>query len=1362
MERDGVPVPIRAAMLRRLLAVLLCEAGRPVPVSTVMDTLWEAGQPPTARKTLQVYVHRLRQELDREDRISYGPAGYALAVEPHELDVLRFAELAAEARAAASPTGAAGLFHEALGLWRGPAYADIQAGHLVQDEVRRLTEQRLLVHEEGIAVDLSLGRHAQLVPGLRDLAEAHPYREGLRAQLMLALYRSDRQSEALEVFRQTRALLVDQLGVEPGPELRRLNEAILRAEDDLAPPARDSGPVDDDVCPYRGLVSFQPEDSTWFFGRSQLVADLLERIERRSVVAVFGASGSGKSSLLRAGLVAGIDEDRWQTLLLTPTEHPMEALSAEVEKATGRDLEEIGAGVLLVVDQFEEIFTLCADSGERDGFIETLLGMAGRGATVVLGVRADFLAHLTRHPELVAALGDGQLLVGPPSPTDVREIIVRPAVRAGLTVEPDLLATLLADTGGHPGALPLLSHALLETWRSRTGRALTLAGYYETGGVRGAIAKTAERVHAGLDEDGQEELKAIFLRLTALGEGTEDTRRPIDSLELEGLVHSEVLDRLVEARLVVLGDSRVEVAHEALIRAWPRLRRWLSEDREELLAHRRLSAASRTWEELGRDDGVLYRGAQLQASRTLRQPLNQLEQEFVGASREQEERERASAVRRQRVRNRLLVGLAAVSVLAAAGGGVAVQEWQEALRRQTVEQAHQLSMTARSLLATDPDLAGLLAIEGYRMHADTDTEGGVLSTAAAASRRTTLNAGGPGVNGIAFSPDGKLLAAADSEAVVSLWDPRTGARVARLPEHSVHLGKEVKLLYAKRVVFSPDGRLLASLAKEPALGPSFASLVVWDVRTRKPVLQKAFPKAANGMAFSGTAVAVALADGTTQLWDLATGTSRTQPVPGGSSMAFSPGGALLVSVDPADRSPVIWENGRRRATVPAKNVHTVAFDAATGALVTASFREGVRFWTVDHEGVRPRSRLPETSTLAWDVSEPVNDRIAVADENGNVTIWDAQRGTPLETFHDRDRVETLALALSPDGQTLASTGLGRTITVRNRATPPFAGHSGAVNDIETSQDGTLVATAGSDTTVRLWDQYGHPVATLADHPDQVQAIAFSPDGARLAALTRDHTVVLWDVRLRRRIAATTIEGVGASTDIAFRPDGQSITVASTVRMQFAVGPDGKLRAVPFANAAALASALVYHPDGRTLYSTSPSGGLLAWDLAGDREIYRNRQHQGSVQDVAISPDGRLLATAGSDRTAILWDSASGKPLARFAGHSASLEVVAFSRDGLRLATAGADHTIVVWDVRSRQRLATLTGHDARIQGLAFTADGALISGSDDHRVIRWSLAPEAAVAKICDEVARDLTPAEKAAYLPAGRKPGDAGGCPPR
>ncbi|MEU9155644.1 hypothetical protein AB0D59_35095 [Streptomyces sp. NPDC048417] len=386
----------------------------------------------------------------------------------------------------------------------------------------------------------------------------------------------------------------------------------------------------DETAPYRGLARFGTEDSSLFFGRDQLVDEVVGLTLKHRFVALVGASGSGKSSLLRAGLVPALrnldERDGRPSVirLCTPGETPLRTHGDLLRTAAG------DGDTVVVVDQFEEVFTLCHDPEERADFIRALLGhppgtavadgpapaAPGSRLRVIIGIRADFYGRCAGHAELVDALNTATLLIGPMAPEHVREAVVKPAAVGRLTVERALTDRIVADVAQEPGALPLMSHALLELWRRRRSRTLTLDAYRRIGGIQGAVAHTAEEVFARFDRERAELARSMLLRLITPGEDAPDTRRPADRAELVRSEEAEaVLEALVRARLVTVDGTGADLTHEALITAWPRLRGWVESDRERLRLHRRLTEAARDWEALGRDPGALYRGERLVAAR---------------------------------------------------------------------------------------------------------------------------------------------------------------------------------------------------------------------------------------------------------------------------------------------------------------------------------------------------------------------------------------------------------------------------------------------------------------------------------------------------------------------------------------------------------------------------------------------------------------------------------------------------------------------------------------------------------------------------------------------------------------------------
>jgi hypothetical protein len=596
---------------------------------------------------------------------------------------------------------------------------------------------------------------------------------------------------------------------------------------------------------------------------------------------------------------------------------------------------------VIAVDQFEELFTLCDDDGERRCFVDALIA-AWRDPTspvvVIVALRADFYGRVAAFPELAAAVVAHQTLIGPMGTMDLRRAIELPAAKSGLLLQPGLVDTMLEDLAGEPGALPLLSHALLATCKRRRRLMLTVGGYREAGGVRGAIAQTAERTLQSLPEADRAVARMIFLSLTDLGEGAEPTRRRVDRAELAAPPRPTqsvdgVLGTLADARLISLEQDAVVVAHEALIRHWPRLRGWIEADRAGLLIHRHLSAAVREWDTLKREPASLYRGARLATASEWasdhNEHISQLERDFLTASRMSEERR----TRRLRV---LASALATLTALVAALAVWALDQRSDARRQATQATALALASAPSALISSRPDVALLLAVEAYRTSPSAEARSSVLSTLVAARDpgvRAILHGHTDVVNGAALSRDGDTLASASADKTIRLWDVRTHRSLgAPLTGHTAAVSA---------VAFSRDGRTLASASADKTIR-------LWDARTRKPVGAPMIghPSPVSSVAFSrdGDTLASAGFDQTLRLWDARTRKPLGAPLIGHTSLvysvAFSPNGRLLASAS-ADNTIRLWD-ARTRAPLGAPltghtdAVSSVAFSADGDSLASAS------------------------------------------------------------------------------------------------------------------------------------------------------------------------------------------------------------------------------------------------------------------------------------------------------------------------------------------------------------------------------------------------------------------------------------------
>ena len=1113
-------------------------------------------------------------------------------------------------------------------------------------------------------------------------------------------------------------------------------------------------------CPYRGLFAFKEEDAELFCGREEFAANLMTAVKSKPLVAVVGASGSGKSSVVFAGLVPRLRQDTnldWQIASFRPGNNPIESLAAalaplwkqrsrnklednldsdksitelEFFLALQRDeralsklvksfVETSQTRLVLIADQFEELYTLSSGS-QRQFFLNLLLDAvkSAPAFTLVITLRADFYSYvLTDRPWSDALQGAIQNL-GSMSRSELRSAIETPAARMQVKLEQGLTDKLIDNVWEEAGSLPLLEFALTQLWSKQQNGLLTHWAYLEVGGVSSALANHAETVYANLSETEKKQAQQIFLQLVRLGEGTEATRRLATRDEIK-TENWNLITHLASARLVVTsrkhssGEETAEIVHESLIRSWGRLQNWLLLDGDFRRWQEQLRSAIDQWQWSGdrSNQNTLLRGKPLtDASNWMQkrfQELTDSERGFIQASLEQRSSKVQASKRRQLW---TILGISLCSILAVSSIGVAWWQWQ----RIKISELKALVKSSEILLADNDRLDALVqAIAAKEKlqklgNVDTTLEGQVESVLRqsiyGAIESNSLSSHQGAVWGIAFSPDGKTIASTSWDNTIKLWS-RDGKELRTLTGHD----KEVW-----SVAFSPDGKTIAT-----ASGDNTVKLWQLDGTLLKTL--KGHQDVVYGVAFSpdGKTIATASGDKTIKLWQL-DGT-LLETIKGHEAavwgVAFSPNGQTLASAG-WDKTIKLWQrNGVLLKTMKghqaAVNALAVSPDGET--LASASSDKTIKLWNKDGSLLKTLSGHDDD---VWGISfSPDVKTLASASGDKTVKLW-SKNGSLLSTFEGHDD-QVWGVSFSPDGKTLASASDDKTIKLwqrDNTLLTTLSSHSAGVNGVAFSSDEQLVASAGWDKTVKLWSSNGTLLKTMSGHGAAVNAVAIAPDGQTIASASADTTVKLWN-RDGRELKTLTGHRAGVNA-VAFSPDEETIATASGDNTVKLWNRDGRELKTLTGHRAGV-NAVAFSPDGEIVATASADTTVKLWNLQG-KEIETLQAHGDRIYGLAFSPDGQILATASADNTVKLWNR-DGTLIKTLKGHNGAVWSVAFSPDGETIATASGDNTIKLWQLDGTL-LTTLNTHESAVNAIAFNSNGdKLASASEDKTVIIWDL-----------------------------------------
>ncbi|MGB3296558.1 MAG: CHAT domain-containing protein [Phormidesmis sp.] len=1022
------------------------------------------------------------------------------------------------------------------------------------------------------------------------------------------------------------------------------------------------------ACPYRGLAAFQESDTHLFFGREQVTKDLLAAVQR-PFVAVTGPSGSGKSSVVYAGLVPWLKrsgDQNWKIVSCRPGSRPFDNLAEALitdwhpqnsEHCRLQVLELAvcfqqnpqalceavaqhqipGTRQLLIIDQFEELYTLCSEA-DRQPFLDLLLDAvnAAPAFTLLITLRADFYGWALSDRRFSDALHMGGYNLGPMTHAELARAIAEPARQMQIALEPGLTDKLIQATANNAGRLPLLEFALSELWSQQQNGCLTHEAYQTIGGVEKALANHAEAIYSQFALAEQRQMQRVFMQLIEPGAGSEATRRVANRDEVGETW--DLVSRLASARLVVTsqnpvtGKEAVEIIHEALIRGWGRLTRWLQVDGEFRRWQEDLRQARGQWENSEREEAALLRGKQLINAKdwydARQDELSLADRQFVQSSLLAQEQ----VTKRERRRQYLtFAGLCMGMFITLSLSGVA---WWGS-QRARLSEVEAIATASDSLLISNQRLDALVAslraqrkLESVRWpwpHPEmpAEVESVLRQALSRADEKNRLLGHTAGTTAVAFSHDG-LIVSAGQDGTVKLWQP-DGTLSKNLNAHSAEIWG---------LAISPDGQTIASASDDK-------TVKLWR------------------------------RDGT----PLATLTGHGDAI---NAVAFSADGQQLTAADQGGIVTLWQQDGTLLRTFRAHNdkIDAIAFSPDDQYIATASGDSTIKLWN-----------------------------LSVASQDSPQQILEGHEGAV------RD------LVFSPDGDTLASAGADHTIRLWNLESAShqtLAGHTNTVYDIDFSSDGQLIASASDDKTVRLWQREGHLQATFRGHSNGVTGVAFSPDGQTIASASFDSTIRLWQ---KDNPLLTTLAGHSATVrDVAFSPDGQVIASASddnTVRLW---QPDGVLLKT-FAKQSNTVYSVAFSPDGQTIASGNKDGTVTFQNRAGALQAAFT-EHRGWVTSVAFSPDGQLIATGSDDHTIKLWKP-TGALVTTLTEHQDGVTKVAFSPDGQLLASASDDHTVRLWQ-RDGTPIATLTGHSAAVKGVSFSPDGQLIaSASSDNTVRLW-------------------------------------------
>ncbi|MCT7959155.1 hypothetical protein NG791_00410 [Laspinema sp. D1] len=1099
------------------------------------------------------------------------------------------------------------------------------------------------------------------------------------------------------------------------------------------------------TSPYKGLKKFDVEDKDLFFGRDQFLTGLVNELEQSNLILLMGASGSGKSSVVRAGLIPWLAQkwgSKFVKIILTPDRDPFDSFyasllskykqsDAQIAREAKADtlhrvitkLKQPDEYWLIVLDQFEELFTT-TQADKRDLFINSLvhLNKTQLNAVKIIGtMRADFLDKLSPHPKLAKITDKHRPLIAEMQPDELRLAIEQPAAHHGVIFEPELVPAILKDIQGQAGYLPLLQYTLKLLWGTEVeqglsqNRTLKLETYHQIGRVQGALQKHVDAIYEALSPNEQQATQRIFLKLVDIGEDAASGGewKPVRRRASKALFNDEleqgVLAKLIDEKLLVSDRSRdsqestIDIAHEILLTSWTTLNTWIQENRKAIAIRNRLNNDLNLWKSQ-KSEAELWSGAKLEQVLELRiDPI--FNQVLGGFSPEENQFIDLSRGLRDRQRRKTVMGLSSFSVVAVILLWGAVWQWRSATQSEIeasslysellFNQGKILDSLIENLRITSkfkqpPFFMGKLPVSAW----------GTLFNSAYATDYYRLGNPEDYAITLAFSPDEKTLATANNDGTLKLYDIST--------KELIPIDQKAESQIFK-VVFDSTGSRLAYSNGE-------GEVIILDSEKRQQINSfEAAKKRVVGLSFSldNKRIATASEDQSIKVFNVTTGEliqTLAEQKKDIYSVQFSPNGELI-AFGSQDNTIEVWKftNGnvfQRYKTLKGHTeiVTSIAFIQDSQTIISGSLDDTIRVWDIATSQTTHTFKGHEAGIVSISLSRD-ETLLASGSRDRTIKIWDLNSKKQVKTLEGHQN-KVIFVAFSPDDQTLASASDDRTtrlwnVKAKDQEDTIFEGHGNWVRSLAFSPTEPILASGSDDHTIKIWDTTKKPereIITLNQHNDRVNSIMFSPDGKRLASGSKDNKIILWDIDKKGEVWKGEVWNT-------LQDHGDEV------------------------------SSVAFSPDGKFLASGSSDKTIKIWNLATEQSIKNPsetiREHKAGVNRVVFSPNSKLLASGSSDKKIQIWDVSSWKSVLTFDRHTAAIHAITFSPDGKRLASGSADNTIHIWDVDKKlweswdvkkdRYIRTLEGHKDLIRNLKFSPDGKILaSSSRDGTIIFWN------------------------------------------